>query len=118
MHVGICGYAESGKDEVANVLVQDIGFVSIGMSDALDKYLLILDPWIDMCGYFERYSDIRKRLTYVRAKEIPEVRRLLQRLGTEVGRAIDPDMWVKELRKSAKSAMKYVVTTGDRKSVV
>lgn len=115
MHIGITGYAESGKDVVADILVEKFGFVKIGMSDALDRYLMILDPYVDLylglC--MRKYSEIRMTDSYVEAKKIPEVRRLLQVLGTEVGRSMDPDIWVKELKKSAAEHIN-VVTTGIR----
>jgi len=111
MRIGLTGYAESGKDEVADQLVEEFGFVKVNMSDALDRYLLILNPIVSKSG--TNYATIRRAYSYVDAKRIPEVRRLLQCLGTEVGRAIDPDVWVKELEKEA-SKHEHVVTTGIR----
>lgn len=115
MHIGITGYAKSGKDEVADILVADFDFVKVGMSDALDEYLLILDPWIwdDDAHGFTHYSVLRERLSYVEAKENPEVREMLQKLGTEVGRSIDEDIWIKEFEKRA-PADRDIVTTGIR----
>ncbi len=114
MRIGICGYATAGKDEVAKIF-KDLGCVSIGMSDALNYYLQILNPYVvsDEEGV-ERYADIVARVGYTGAKaQYPEVRRLLQTLGTEVGRRIDPDMWVKELVKRA-DRHEHTVTTGIR----
>jgi hypothetical protein len=117
MRVGICGYAGSGKDVVADVLVTEYGFVRVNMSDALDRYLQVLNPWVHPAGFVHlgdiRYADLRGLLNYTEAKRIPEVRRLLQALGTDVGRAIDPEMWLKELEKEAARHDK-VVTTGIR----
>lgn len=109
MRLGISGYATAGKDEVATVF-EDHGFVRIGMSDALNNYLCILDPIIHPD---ERYSDYVEEHGYVRAKEHPEVRRLLQVFGTEVGRRIDNDMWVVEMLKLA-AQYDNTVTTGIR----
>jgi len=119
MKIGLTGYAETGKDAVADQLVEEFGFVKINMSDALDKYLRILNPYIAATIGFGgailavRYVDLVETVGYVEAKKHPEVRRLLQTLGTEVGRSIDPLVWVKEL---AKEAAKHdrVVTTGIR----
>lgn len=110
MRLGISGYARTGKDEVAKVF-ESHGFVRVGMSDALDKYLCILNPLLDDSG--RRYGDYAVLLDYVSRKEHPEVRRLLQRMGTEVGRAIDPDMWVKEMVKLTEG-YENTVTTGIR----
>lgn len=117
MRVGICGYGGSGKDVVADVLVADFGFVKVNMSDALDKYLRILNPLIPSPFRADpvcvRYDKLREHTDYVTAKKIPEVRELLQRLGTDVGRAIDPEMWVKQMELEA-SKHANVVTTGIR----
>ena len=119
MRIGITGYAESGKDEVADILVEEFGFVKVGMSDPLDKYLQILNPYIADDIYNEistgltRYAEFRSYTSYVDAKELPEVRELLQRLGTEVGRDIDNDIWVKERMKTEVN-FKHTVTTGIR----
>lgn len=122
MHLGICGYAGSGKDVVADILVNTFFFTKVNMSDALDEYLLALDPMINMdfdTGVqYIRYSTLRGTMNYVEAKKIPEVRRLLQKLGTEVGRSLDPDIWVKTAQKTieahkANGATNFV-TTGIR----
>lgn len=44
MRIGLTGYAKSGKDEVADVLATEYGFVKVNMSDAINNYLCILDP--------------------------------------------------------------------------
>lgn len=111
MRIGIAAYAESGKDEVADVLVEEYGFVKINMSDALDKYLIILNPILDETGI--RYAELRAKVDFVTAKRHPEVRRLLQKFGTEVGREIDVDLWVREVAKLAVQHTN-VVTTGIR----
>lgn len=90
--IGLGGRLRAGKDAVADHLVSEHGFVKLGMSDALHEALLAIDPIIG--GECERYSELVGRLGYVEAKKNPEVRRLLQALGTEVGRnMIGEDVW-------------------------
>ena len=91
--IGLGGRLRAGKDCIADYLVAERGFVKIGMSDALHEAMLALDPIVDVGPLygdieFERYSDVVAQVGYVEAKKNPEVRRLLQRLGTEVGRAM------------------------------
>lgn len=114
MRIGLTGYATSGKDEVADVLATEYGFVKVNMSDAINNYLCILNPIISIQHFPAlRYAEYVAEHGYVQAKEHPEVRRLLQTFGTDVGRAIDLDMWVKEAAKLA-SLHERVVTTGIR----
>lgn len=110
MRIGISGYAGAGKDEVAHVLEKWYGYERIAMSDALHEYMLQLDP---LLASGVTYSRAIETYGYVKTKKIfPEARRLLQVLGTEVGRAIDPYMWVKERDKRMTTSR--CVTTGIR----
>lgn len=85
--VGLGGYAFSGKDTVADILQRDHGWGHTFMSKPLMQALLILDPLIpDGSMGHVRYSNLHGRVGYDKSKENPEVRRLLQLLGTEVGR--------------------------------
>lgn len=117
MKIGITGYAKSGKDVLADILVEDFGFLKVNMSDPLDHYLRILNPIIEQCGcgcqYELRYDDMRNKNSYVKCKEHDEVRTLLQKLGTDVGRDIDPDIWTK-VRNRNMADLDKVVCTGVR----
>ena len=125
---GIGGKLASGKDTVADHLVEKYGFVKLGMSDPLNEALIALDPWIpyntraDRGRYLSadsiRYSELLDVNGYTAAKRNPEVRRLLQVLGTEVGRKmIGENTWTDiALRKIAalRDAGRPVVITGIR----
>jgi hypothetical protein len=96
--VGLTGVARAGKDTVADVLRQIYGYESRSFSDMLNKALIALNPYIPEAD--ARYAAVEKVLGYEGAKEIPEVRALLQRLGTEVGRdLLGQDIWVDALFK-------------------
>lgn len=95
--IGLGGYAQSGKDTVADLLVTNHGWRKTYFSKALDDALLVLDPYIPFFdeALFIRYTDVRKKYSYEMAKQEPEVRRLLQTLGTEVGRnMLGENVWV------------------------
>lgn len=115
MRVGVCGFATSGKDVVASVLVERFGFVKVNMSDALARDLWLLNPLIESPdGAPLRLAEILSVMSFDTAKAAyPDLRRLLQRYGTEVWRAVDVDTWV---RRAAQEAAKHdrVVTTGIR----
>jgi len=126
--IGIGGKLRSGKDTVADYLVAHHDFVKLGMSDPLADALYTLNPIIcepfedeqpnDMEGMLWRYQDIVDERGYTEAKKIPEVRRLLQVLGTEVGRnLIGNNVWVDIAASRAQAAMNEghnVILTGIR----
>src|SRR6478735_800868 len=142
--VGIGGKLASGKDAIADYLVSEYGWVKFGMSDALADALYTLDPWIVTIkplkgnSFFklwrkwfakeEAFQDIEMigyaalvdRVGYVEAKTNPEVRRLLQVLGTEVGRKqlSDGDLWTgimeRKINKAVADGAPGVIVTGVR----
>jgi len=96
--IALGGQLRAGKDEVAQHLANKHGYVVMGMSDNLNQALLALNPWINTAMAYpevQRYREYHDAIGYVEAKKNPEVRRLLQVLGTEVGRnMISQDVWV------------------------
>lgn len=104
---GIGGKLAAGKDVVADYLVENHGFVKLGMSDALHEAALKLNPivstWLDIDDYSgayvvmqTTYQQATEDFGYVDAKETyPEYRRFLQVLGTEVGREMfGVNVWI------------------------
>jgi len=101
--VGLSGFARAGKDEVATTLVEDFGFIQVAFADKLREMVYALNPIVA-----HKVSMDENDLGSVRAKAVPvyaqsvidthgwggyketefsdEIRRLLQRLGTEAGR--------------------------------
>lgn len=118
--IGLCGYAQSGKDTVAQMLVDFHGFERIAFADALRDMLYALNP-ITVVDQDElnwqtidtlRLHDIIGRHGWDSAKQtIPEVRELLQRLGTEAGRQVlGDDIWVRTALAKIKPGHKYVIS--------
>jgi hypothetical protein len=91
MIIGLSGYARSGKDTVAEILGQH-GFERRAFADTLRNMLYALNPYI---GPF-RTQEVVDSMGWEAAKvHYPELRVLLQRLGTEAGRDILGDnIWV------------------------
>lgn len=125
--VGIGGKLASGKDATSDYLVDTYGWVKLGMSDALAKALYTLNPYVLIQRKFLlfkwtkwiRYSRLFDAEGYVQAKVNTEVRRLLQTLGTEVGRKqIDDNVWVNMMVKNVRAAVETgvpgVIVTGVR----
>lgn len=87
--IGFAGYATSGKDSAANFVVDLTAATKHGFADALRQALYVLNPIIghNAFGFEVRWAIEIDRVGYALLKEYyPEARRLLQVLGTEVGR--------------------------------
>lgn len=100
--IGLNGVARAGKDTVAGILRDLYGYQIASFSDILNKSLIALNPWvIESSEGWLRYADTIDLLGYEKAKEIPEVRRLLQAMGTEVGRnLLGENIWVEAMFKN------------------
>ncbi|CAB4123963.1 hypothetical protein UFOVP45_75 [uncultured Caudovirales phage] len=97
MIIGLSGYARSGKDTVANHLVEKHGFVKLAFADPMREALVRLDPLITINGGSTMHlSQGLSSLSWEDLKAIsPDIRSLLQRMGTEVGRAMfGQNVWV------------------------
>lgn len=122
--IGLGGLLRSGKDTFADYLVEEHGYVKLNMSEPLHEAMLKLDPIIDWAEdrFGQRgswtYSNEIDRVGYTAAKKNPEVRRLLQVLGTEIGRQMfGENVWVDLAGKqidAVRAEGKPVVITGIR----
>lgn len=108
--IGLGGYAHAGKDAVADYLRDSFGFFKTYMSEPLERALLILNPqiplyplnwkegtWPQQLGskMYRDYRWLHALVGYDHSKNNYEVRRLLQVLGTEIGRKMfDEDVWI------------------------
>lgn len=108
------GYARSGKDTVGQMLVEDFGFRALSFAAPLKEAVYRLDPIASPSGL--RVSQIVDDMGWDEAKEMyPEVRGLLQRMGTEVGRDLfDQNFWVNLAMKDIKANGGNVVITDCR----
>lgn len=103
MIVGLSGYAQSGKDTVAQLMQQiEPTFQRVAFADPLREMLYALDPIVDLRSntgraWPRRVAQIVDEEGWEVAKtKYPEVRALLQRLGTEAGRnVLGQDIWVR-----------------------
>lgn len=97
MIIGLSGYAQSGKDTVANILVEKYGFRRIAFADAIRTLLYDMDPLVphEANSVHYRLQDLVDTYGWDKAKvDYPEIRRLLQDLGVG-GRNLFGDMfWI------------------------
>lgn len=93
--ISFSGFEFSGKDTAADQFVEKSGYAKTYMSKPLERALLTLDPYVNVGGTVGRYSWLHSKVGYDKSKENPEVRRLLQTLGTEIGREMfGQNVWV------------------------
>ena len=88
--LGLSGVARAGKDTIADYLVQNHGYIKASFADPMREALLVLNPLITIGGLVTSLSAVVTRAGWEGVKEMsPDIRPLLQRFGTEVGR----EMW-------------------------
>jgi hypothetical protein len=133
MLIAISGYAQAGKDTIADRLCDVHGFRRVAFADLLRRCAEALDPIVglhitpaievtsagDMTPQF--IDPDAAVITYREALEIygyeesksrfPEFRGILQRLGTDVGRKLLSDnIWVDATLASLEPGIDYVIT--------
>lgn len=109
--IGICGLARHGKDSIAQVLVKEFGFTRIAFADKLREVALAIDPFVVLpTDTIIRLSGLIELCGWEKAKTYPDVRRLLQRIGTEAGRNIISErLWLDLHAKESRNYTNVVV---------
>lgn len=116
--VAFSGYARSGKDTAAAVLVEEGGWERLAFADVLRDCLEALDPQVKSQTFGDyrhmALSTVLYEWGWDKYKESPysdDIRRLLQRLGTEVGRNIlGENIWVDATLAKMEPGKRYVIT--------
>jgi len=105
MIIGLSGYARSGKDTVAEVLVRDFGFERVAFADPIRQILYAMNPHIDgehLASMVDTYGwDITKTKA--------EVRELLQSLGYAARQHINPNVWIMAAFGQMRKDRNYVI---------
>lgn len=113
MLIGLSGYARSGKDTVGKYLVDRHGFTKFAFADALKEVAYILNPIVDITQEYEfiRLAEGVDQIGWDETKKAPEVRRILQVLGTECGREVlGENIWVDIISRKIWKYEKVVIT--------
>jgi len=110
-NVALMGRAGAGKDSVAKALAARFDHARVAFADAVRDMALAVDPiitgYVDVGGVsFWRLSELVDIHGWDGAKRgFPEVRRFLQRLGSEgVRDTIHPDTWVALAHRKVQAA--------------
>ena len=111
MIIGLSGYAQSGKDTVAKVLIEEYGFTRIAFADKIREFLYDLNPQVKV-GY-DTMTNIKLMVDldgWDKAKQNPTVRKLLQDIGVSARNIFGEDFWVEQALKPVASGGNYVIT--------
>jgi hypothetical protein len=115
MIIGLSGYAQSGKDTVAKVLVEKYGYRRVAFADPIRDLLYGMDPLVPK-GYGEsvinyRLQDLVDSYGWEKIKvDYPEVRRLLQDVGVEARRLFGDTFWIYQALSDVAPQDKVVVS--------
>ena len=91
MIIGLSGYAQSGKDSVAKILVEEYGYTRIAFADKIKELLYEINPRVND-RQLQQWVAIQG---WDATKEIPEVRMMLQNLGVGGRKIIGNKLWIK-----------------------
>ena len=106
MIIGLMGYAGSGKDEVAKILVEKYGFERRAFADTIRHMLYDINPMVGGEPLQIRVDSDG----WDKAKQHPEVRRLLQKMGVSARNYLGKNIWVNSTLKEMDITKRYVIS--------
>jgi hypothetical protein len=107
--IGLTGYAQSGKDTLASILVEKYGYSRIAFADKIREFLYGINPMV-ACSPTGYLRDLVNLVGWDKAKQEPQVRRLLQDLGISARDLIAEDVWVTAALGSVDKSQRVVIT--------
>jgi hypothetical protein len=107
--IGLTGYAQSGKDTVASILVKKYGYRRIAFADKIRDFLYGINPMV-ACSPTGYLQDLVNLVGWNEAKKEPQVRRLLQDLGISARELLDENIWITSALGKINSGERVVVT--------
>ena len=114
MIIGLSGYAQSGKDTVANILVEKYGYTRIAFADPIRELLYEMDPPVPMGVGSEKHVVGLQNFIDVygwdEAKQNSIVRSMLQNLGVGARKVFGDSFWVYQALSDVAPQDKVVVS--------
>ena len=99
--IGLSGYARSGKDTVADILVNNYSFTRLAFADKVREFLYASDDAVKF---------VVDEVGWERAKNMPSVRRALQTTGLAAREVFGQNFWVDQIVKSLDDLNLVVIT--------
>ena len=111
MIIGLTGYAQSGKDTVAKILVEQHGFTRVAFADKIREFLYETNPMFDSIAGEPMFVKARvDRDGWEEAKKSPHIRRLLQNSGVAARKVFGDTFWVQQALRQVHFEGNYVIT--------
>jgi cytidylate kinase len=111
MIIGLSGYAQSGKDTVANILVENYGYTRVAFADKIRDFLYDMNPMVDnVAGEPIFLKERVDRDGWEVAKKNPHIRRTLQNAGVAARKNFGEDFWVDQALASIFQHENTVIT--------
>lgn len=114
MIIGLAGYAQSGKDTVAHILIKKYGFKRVAFADKIRELLYEMDPPVPVGVGSEKhvvglqnYVDI---YGWDVAKQHAVVRSMLQNLGVGARKVFGDEFWVAQALQQVHFEENWVIT--------
>jgi len=107
MIIGLTGYAQSGKDTVAKILIDNYGYTRVAFADAIRELLYEMDPQIYTVYSLKLLVDA---YGWDATKQRPEVRRILQNLGVGAKKVFGDTFWIHQALRNVHFEGNYVIT--------
>jgi hypothetical protein len=107
--IGLTGYAQSGKDSVASILVEKYGYRRVAFADKIKEFLYEINPMV-ACSPTGYLQDLVNLVGWDKAKQEPQVRRLLQDLGVSGRKLLYPNVWLTPVLSTVNSGDRVVIT--------
>jgi hypothetical protein len=95
MIIGLTGYAQSGKDTVAKILVENYGYTRVAFADKIRDFLYEMNPMVDnVAGEPIFLKERVDRDGWEVAKKNPHIRRTLQNAGVSARKIFGEEFWI------------------------
>jgi hypothetical protein len=110
MIIGLTGYAQSGKDTVAKVLVEEYGFTRVAFADKVRELLYEMNPNF----HDTLLQQAVNNYGWDEVKQDPTVRRMMQNLGVGARKLFGENFWINQAMVSMAKAYPNIVVTDVR----
>lgn len=111
MIIGLAGYAQSGKDTVAEILVRRFGYQRVAFADPIREFCYDFNPIVGYTANEPKFlRDVVDRDGWELAKKNPQVRHTLQAVGVSARKVFGENFWVDRALRKTDIYGKWVIT--------